>query len=586
MFYKFLVIGFVSLFTFLYSSEVKHLKHNIIFIGCDSVSEDNLQSAMGVEVKNKFEFWKDYKPKIKDKLLPSLNESLRGYYDSIGFYDANFTINTTPELVTVNIKENNPILIRDINISSDFNISNHNQIIFKKDDRFRAKDFISVKSNIIKELLKNGYCSYDLDSKAFVDLDKHIVDLRFIIKKGGVCKFGEISVRGLESIDKSIVVSRVMAREGNDFNTERIQESYNSLYDLDTFDIVSIKYNRKFYNVVPIDIEVREVRKKNYFMGGIGYDTNIGAMIKGEYIRKNFFGDAQKLKIIANYSSIEKVLDLTHFIPSFINIENYSIDYFNNIGYSDIDYEGFLEKKSYLKSYLSYRNEKTTLQAGFGFENIDISLKDDINEIILTRAIKEGNFFLAYPFLKFIYDRRDSKLNPKDGYYISTDIEYGIDYEDEASSYLKYLIEGRLINSFEELTLAMVGKIGILDELNNIVPESKKFFSGGAYSNRAYGYGRVGVIYSPTSYGIEGASTMANLSLEADYPIIGDLYGAVFTDNTILTVDSYDFSGDILTTAGLGVRYITPVGPIKIDVGMNVHDSSQYGIQFQIGQSF
>ncbi|SFV61391.1 Uncharacterized protein YtfM precursor [hydrothermal vent metagenome] len=585
MFHNFLVISVIFLFTSLNaSSDIKHLKHNIIFKGCDTISEKELQSAMGVEVKSEFEFWKDYEPKIKDKLLPSLNESLRGYYDSIGFYDANFTINITPELVTVKINENEPILIRDINISSDFNISN--QIIFKKNERFRAKDFISVKSNIIQELLKNGYCSYDLDTKAFVDLDKHIVDLSFIIKKGGVCKFGEISVKGLESVDKSIVVSRVMAREGHNFNTERIQESYNNLYDLDAFDIVSIKYDRKFYNVVPIDIEVREVQKKNYFMSGIGYDTNIGAMIKGKYIRKNFFGDAQKLKIIANYSSIEKVLDFTHTIPSFININNYSIDYFNNIGYSDIDYEGFLEKKSYLKSYLSYRNEKMTLQTGFGFENIDISLKDDINNVVLTRAIEEGNFFLAYPFLKFIYDRRDSKLNPKSGYYLSTDIEYGIDYGAEASSYLKYLLEGRLINSFKELTLAMVGKVGILDEITNSVPESKKFFAGGAYSNRAYGYDRVGVIYSPTMYGIEGASTMANLSLEADYPIIGDLYGAVFTDNTILTEDSYDFTGDMLTTAGLGIRYITPIGPIKVDVGMNVHDTSQYGIQFQIGQSF
>jgi len=585
MFHNFLVISVIFLFTSLNaSSDIKHLKHNIIFKGCDTISEKELQSAMGVEVKSEFEFWKDYEPKIKDKLLPSLNESLRGYYDSIGFYDANFTINITPELVTVKINENEPILIRDINISSDFNISN--QIIFKKNERFRAKDFISVKSNIIQELLKNGYCSYDLDTKAFVDLDKHIVDLRFILNKGGVCKFGEISVKGLDSVDKSIVVSRVMAREGHNFNTERIKESYNNLYDLDAFDIVSIKYDRKFYNVVPIDIEVREVQKKNYFMGGIGYDTNIGAMIKGKYIRKNFFGDAQKLKIIANYSSIEKVLDFTHTIPSFININNYSIDYFNNIGYSDIDYEGFLEKKSYLKSYLSYRNEKMTLQTGFGFENIDISLKDDINDVVLTRAIEEGNFFLAYPFLKFIYDRRDSKLNPKSGYYLSTDIEYGIDYGEEASSYLKYLLEGRLINSFKELTLAMVGKVGILDEITNSVPESKKFFAGGAYSNRAYGYDRVGVISSPTMYGIEGASTMANLSLEADYPIIGDLYGAVFTDNTILTEDSYDFTGDMLTTAGLGIRYITPIGPIKVDVGMNVHDSSQYGIQFQIGQSF
>ncbi len=45
---------------------------------------------------------------------------------------------------------------------------------------------------------------------------------------------------------------------------------------------------------------------------------------------------------------------------------------------------------------------------------------------------------------------------------------------------------------------------------------------------------------------------MANLSLEANYPVWGDIYGAVFTDNTMLTEESYDFSGEIITSAGVG----------------------------------
>ena len=79
---------------------------------------------------------------------------------------------------------------------------------------------------------------------------------------------------------------------------------------------------------------------------------------------------------------------------------------------------------------------------------------------------------------------------------------------------------------------------------------------------------------------------MANLSVEANYPIMDKLYGAVFTDNTMLTKDVYDFNGDILSSAGVGVRYITPFGPIKVDVGMNVQDVSEFAIHFKIGQSF
>ena len=54
----------------------------------------------------------------------------------------------------------------------------------------------------------------------------------------------------------------------------------------------------------------------------------------------------------------------------------------------------------------------------------------------------------------------------------------------------------------------------------------------------------------------------------------------------MLTDESYDFTGEIITSAGLGVRYMTPIGPFKLDVGFNTEDPSIYGISFQIGQSF
>jgi translocation and assembly module TamA len=94
------------------------------------------------------------------------------------------------------------------------------------------------------------------------------------------------------------------------------------------------------------------------------------------------------------------------------------------------------------------------------------------------------------------------------------------------------------------------------------------------------------VIVSPSEDLVNGALSMANLSFEMDYPIAGELYGAAFTDNTMLTDKSYDYTGEIITSAGVGVRYMTPVGPFKLDVGFNTHDPSIYGISFQIGQSF
>jgi len=560
-----------------------HLIH-FAFEGKHHLEAGDFQSALGVDSKSFFAFWSDKKPTIKDKLLPTLEESLRSYLDSEGFYDATFAIKTNKTDVFVTVKEGEPVRVADINISSDYDISA--LVTFEKDEIFTAKKFITIKGAIVEKMMKEGYCSHELDSKAYVNLDSHRADLNYLLKKGGVCTFGEITIKGEKTIDERVIISRIRARKGKQFSTERIQESYDALYALDAFDGVAINYDRKFYNVVPIDVVVAEISKPWSFVGGIEYDTNVGAGAHTEIIRKNFMGNAKKLSMKLQYSKIEQVAEVSLFTPALFGFGDYYFDSFATIGYSNLEYTGFMEKKGYARAYLAYTNEAWEIRAGFALENIEISLLNDYDETKLTQAISPGTYFLAYPFLYFTYDKRDSKLNPKYGYYFSGMAEYGLPYDSEASAYLKYSLEGRAIYTVRNLTMAMVAKMGIVDETQNEVPESKLFFGGGSYSNRAYGYKRMGVILSPTRYGIEGAKTMANLSLEADYPLVGNLYGAVFTDNTMLTINSYDFSGDIITSAGVGLRYMTPIGPIKIDIGMNVRDISQYGIQFQIGQSF
>jgi len=148
------------------------------------------------------------------------------------------------------------------------------------------------------------------------------------------------------------------------------------------------------------------------------------------------------------------------------------------------------------------------------------------------------------------------------------------------------MAQGRYIKTLGDLTLATVAKVGFINEIKNYTPDSKKFFAGGSFSNRAYGYNDLGVTLSPTSdSNLSGVSTV-NLSFEGDYPIVGDLSGAIFSDISMVSDKENDMSGSYVTTVGAGVRYATPMGPLKVDAGFNIHNASDYGIQFRIGQSF
>ena len=582
-----LLLCYTSLWAGLFGDDEKVIvlpTHLVEISGEEHFDESEMYDALGVEHKSMFQFWKDDNSTIKDKLIPSLNASLRSFYDSEGFYDAKYSINETNTTLKINVTENKPVRVADINVSSDYNISE--LITFEKDEIFKAKKFISIKSKIIEKLLKDGYCSYDLDTKAYVDLEKFIVNLSYKLKKGGVCTFGDVTVKGLKTIDPEIIKSRVRAKKGERFSTERVQETSTAIYSLQSLDSVLIGVDRKFYNVVPVDIVVKEMEKPYHLEAGGGFDTYVGARVHGKIVKHNFMGNAQQLSLKVAWSQQEQLAILDFYKPVLFKIYDFDIDLGASGGLSSLDFEGFHEKKVFLKSYLKYESERFRVIGGAALEAIEISELDD-KKVLPDDAY--NTFLLAYPYLDVTYDGRDSRLNPKYGYFLRGYLEMGVPTDDQSSLYLKTEIEARGIYTMSNLTMAIVGKMGSIqmeDDTYGGIPESKKFFGGGAYSNRAYGFRELGVITSPSTYKDYGAMSMANLSLELDYPVWGDLSAAVFTDNTMLTADSYDYSGEIITSAGIGVRYMTPVGPFKLDVGMNVKEPSQYGISFQIGQSF
>ena len=560
--------------------------HNITIEGQKHISTDALYHALGVETKSIFAFWKKDTPKINDKLLPTLKESLQNFYESEGFYDATFHIVKTNTTVDIHIKENQPIRVSDIHKVNDYPIAS--LIKLKKGDIFKAQKFIDTKNAIIEALLDEGYCSYDLDTKAYVDLVKHQANLKYRLKKGGICSFGKTNISGLKTIDEKVILSRVRAKEGERFNPKKVKETYADIYQLNSFDSVQINVNRKFYNEVPVDIALEEVKDAYHLEVGAGYDTYIGPRVHASIVKKNAWGNAKEAKLKLSWSQKEQLAIGEFYKPALFFLFDYGIDFGMKFGYSNLIYPGFREKKGFDRFFLEHNEGRLKLKVGMAVENIDISEEDNLKkgESIL-QAINAGTFLLLYPYIDMIYDARDDILNPKFGYYFATALEYGLDYKPNASSYLKAYIEGRAIYTFfDKLTLATVGKLGIVDEQRNELPESKLFFAGGSFSNRAYGFNTIGVIESKTSDSINGASTMLNLSVEADYPLHDKIYGALFSDNTMLNENSYDFSGDVISSAGLGVRYLTPIGPFKLDVGFNVNKPSEYGISFQIGQSF
>jgi len=574
--YLFLLLFFS---TPLLSKKADSIMSPILFQGNKALSTAELEEMIGVQKPPLYVFWKDDRAKIDAKLRSKLNETFRLFYRSEGFYEANISHKITAQGIEVLINENRPIILSEIEIKSDVDLSK--EVTLVKGSRFRAKEFSEMKNNIYKRLLTLGYCSPKLNTKAYISLKSYSAYVVIDLKKRNPCHFGKITIETNSStMENDIVLSRLQFEEGDLFDISKIQESYDGLYGLESFDQLTLDYSKKFYNKKPINITYKEVEKQIHTRMGVGYATDLKfqAKLYAEY--KNFKGNAKKLLFDGLVSDIQKIAEVRLFVPYVFSVDGYHFDFQNALGYAEErGIHEYDERVLYNKFYLSRSSSQWYMSAGFGIEQIET----------LNSEIANRTDLLIYPFIRVIFDKRDSKLNPKNGFYFSHEMEYGLPYAASNTSYLKYIDELRLIYTpFYDITWSAVGRIGSIKLYENNLPESKKFFAGGAFSNRGYGYERIGITESSTEDLALGGFTLSNLSLESNFPIYKNFRGAFFSDQTMISDNQgiWEFNNKVIHSAGFGFRYLTPIGPFKLDIGANVKNIKQRGINFQVGQSF
>ncbi len=558
----------------LQSSQMKYLKFET-----DGVFNSNrLYDELEIDRASWYQFWKDQIPQINVKIINSLEDSLINFYKSQGYYHVTLDANETNTTVTFNIHANNPIIID--SIKTNLEPKYKKLIKLKTKQKFKAFDFISSKKEIKKKMLEDGFCNFKLKAKTRIDIEKDISFVTFFLTKNKKCKIGDIRINAPKNIHKKVISSRLNFKKGDDYSSKKIKDSYSTLSGLGAFDRVQIG-TKKRDNNINIDINLMKKAKRIRQELGIGYETNLGPKGIFRWEQRNYKGDAKKLSFELKYSNQEKLIKNSFFWPAISSIPYYPhhhIDLNNEFIYSEINLDTFNEKKyanylHFMKDYYLY-----SIDLGVGLEHIKIEKKGDICNVV------NGKFLLFFPFAKFIIDTRDSKLNPKNGLYLSNSFEMGIKSFANSSTYSKFITELRVIQTIGDITIAGKGKLGLIQEFENKLPESKLFLGGGAFSNRAYGYKKIGAY--DASCDEVGGKTMIATTIEASYPIYKKLEAAIFYDTTLISKNSFYFNTDFRHSVGFGFRYLTPIGPVKIDFGVDIENYSQNAIHFQIGQSF
>lgn len=565
---------FLLLCSFSLAGDFKYLQ----FEGDKYFEDKKLYEVLGLKQPAWYEFYKDKRPKIDTKLIKPLLGVLKNFYKAQGFYFANISQKETSTTVIIHIDSNDPVIIN--KIDSNLDPKYQKLVTFKKGDRFVATTFIKIKKEIKNQLQIDGYCNAQLDTKAYIDLENKITDLKYDLVKNSICKFGEITLHIPKNISKKVIYSRLNFKKGSTYSIKKIKDAYSSISGLEAFNSIQIKPVTRSQRV-DLDIKLSPKKKRIRQEIGLGYETNLGPKVIFRWSERNFQGDAKKVEVNFKYSKKEKFVSNTLFWPAFMEnpfISGYYLDLKNQFSFSKFEYNKFNEKKisnilHLLKDYYLF-----SVDTGIGFEKIYINKTGEVCNI------SDGHFFLFYPFINLILDNRDSKINPKEGIYLSAYFESGFKFLSSDTTYTKFISEARFIKSFDRFTLALKGKFGVINEIEKKLPESKLLFGGGAFSNRAYGYNRLGATDSICED--MGGKTLIDTSMELNYWVWDKFALGLFYDSTMLTLKSFDFDTNFRHALGGGVRYLTPIGLIKFDVGFDIESKKQYAVHFQIGQSF
>jgi translocation and assembly module TamA len=528
---------------------------------------DTLLKICHIEYPPIYKPWKS-DPIFEENQIDGFVKNLITYAKSMGYYRVKVFKKTKDDTIILNIQKYEPIKIVSIELDPEFERFS----LLQKGHRFRTTDFTQTKKRITRYLEEYGYPTYTMNAKAEVDLDLYQVKIKIDIDKGEKRFFGKTDLNNSSKIDQELIAKQIVYEENELYNVLKLEESYDNIYRLGVFSRIKIQaeFNQSQEGITPIDIQLEEGKTKE-LISRLGYDTQDGARGAIDYIDHNFFGNLREFKIGAKVSQRGYRLYTGFFDPTILDLPLLGrLNFRNEVDYHDWEFDGYDEALLIERATLGL--ELFRLDHYFGFQLEENKISSD-NPLLLS-----GSYLINSLFYKIVVDERDNPMDAKNGYYLSFYAEKAMREIGSDIDYLKLLAEGRYIKAFDPWVWAIKARIG---DLSKPTPLFKHFFAGGAMSNRGYEYRDVGIHVDGDAI---GGVSMIDASLESRYYLSENFSLVTFIDASTLSQDIDDFSQEWYPSYGLGMRYLSIIGPLRFDIGFQ--EDRDFAIHLGIGQVF
>jgi translocation and assembly module TamA len=478
-------------------------------------------------------------------------------------------------------------------------------IRLKPGDPAAAAELRAAQARIVDYFRKQGRPFAKVTSIApVVDHAAHVMDVTLTVDPGPIAPFGEATMNGPHDFSPAVARSFLYIQPGDLYSPQAIEDARNSIRQIPAVGGVRITEGTTLdaYGRLPYTVDVED--RLPYAIGASAkYSTTNGPAGQIYWEDRNVFGGAERLRLQA---------DIFYAPPWYIfsqPINSFSI---HDLGWrfsasflkpalmgtpNDLVVDALGERVSTSgDNFFGYEAEDADLTAGlrhrFG-QNFWMQAGIEAQTGVATDFLGRVNYTLVGVPVSMNYDTTDSKLDPTRGVRLNAsavgfpaalgstvDIVQG---KARASAYYSIDPESRFVLA----GLVGVGAMGGADLAD--IPANWRFYAGGAGSVRGYGWNSLAPT-GPFGLAVIGGRSLFNASAELRVRVTDTIGIVPFFDAGNAFATSFpNFSEPLATAVGVGLRYYTAIGPIRLDVAFPLQRRANNGpvaVYVSIGQAF
>lgn len=435
---------------------------------------------------------------------------------------------------------------------------------------------------ILKTLDLSGFAFAILKSREVIaDHETHHVDVLWVVDTGPLAYFGPLTITGTYRLKAPFFHKKLRWQEGELYNPLLITRTEEALELSGLFHSISVSTGEEPFNgnQVPIEISVSENKQRTIGFG-LKYTTSLGPGFSAEWEDRNIFGEGEKLRIQTDIWEKLQEGNLTYVIPDF-KIQDQNLVWLLN--YDRERTKSFTENAYSLSASLE-RNITHRLRFSYG---------GMIKHLESQRSDFNGTFDLLKTPLQLRWSNADSILEPTQGGTLQLKVIPSLQYINKKFAYCINTLTGTLyqsLSSNKRHIFAVKVTLGsIVGAEKHEIPPPERFYAGSEATLRGFRYLTVSPLEHDGKKPIGGRS-MFIYTLEMRNRIGENLGCVLFYDiGNVFSNAIFNFSQVMRQSIGLGLRYYTPVGPLRLDIAVPLnkrHIDNALEAYFSIGQSF